>query len=144
MKRASLAAYIAFILLMLVTSLFYISLYRNQIEYSNKLLDRQVMIAGSDIDNTSMYIISDLTEIGFSDDITLFFADPGVNERVREKMKLYYSKYSDIIVGLMFYNTNGDVYTLFKDEERNSWLTDSWDDAQLAVVPFPSQLMAVE
>ena len=109
MKRASLAAYIAFILLMLVTSLFYISLYRNQIEYSNKLLDRQVMIAGSDIDNTSMYIIRDLTEIGFSDDITLFFAEPGVNERVREKMKLYYSKYSDIIVGLMFYNTNGDV-----------------------------------
>ncbi|MBK7732756.1 MAG: response regulator [Bacteroidales bacterium] len=126
MKRASLAAYIAFILLMLVTSLFYISLYRNQIEYSNKLLDRQVMIAGSDIDNTSMYIISDLTEIGFSDDITLFFADPGVNERVREKMKLYYSKYSDIIVGLMFYNTNGDVYTLFKDEERNSWLDGSY------------------
>jgi putative SOS response-associated peptidase YedK len=29
-------------------------------------------------------------------------------------------------------------------EERNSWLTDSWDEAQLAVVPFPSQLMAVE
>ena len=126
MKRTALAAYIAFVLLMLITSLFYISLYRNQIEYSNKLLDRQVMIAGSDIDNTSMYIVSDLTEIDFSDDISLFFSDSEVNERAREKMKLYYSKYGDIIVDHMLYNTDGDVYTLYKDEERNSWLDGSY------------------
>ena len=126
MKRTSLAAYTAFALLMLITVLFYLSLYRNQIEYSNKLLDRQVMIAGSDIDNTSMYIVSDLTEIDFSDDITLFFSDRDVNERAKEKMKLYYSRYEEIVVGLMLYNTDGDVYTLFKDEERNSWLDGSY------------------
>jgi signal transduction histidine kinase/CheY-like chemotaxis protein len=121
-KRISLIAFSAFFLIMLVTAIFYLSLYRNQIEYSNKILDRQVMIAGSDIDNTSMYIVSDLTEIDFSDDISSFFTDPVVNERVRERMKLYYSKYEDIIAGLMLYNNMGDVYTLFKDEERNSWL----------------------
>ena len=126
MRRTFIAAYSAFVLLMLVTALFYLSLYRNQIEYSNKLLDRQVMIAGSDIDNTSMYIVSDLTEIDFSDDITLFFSDPEVNERAKEKMKLYYSRYEEIVVGLMLYNTDGDVYTLFKDEERNSWLDGSY------------------
>lgn len=73
MRRTLIAAYSAFVLLLLVTAIFYLSLYRNQIEYSSKLLDRQVMIAGSDIDNTSMYIVSDLTEIDFSDDIALFF-----------------------------------------------------------------------
>ena len=56
------------------------------------------MIVGSDIDNTSMYIVSDLTEIDFSDDMALFFTDRDVNERAREKIKLYYSKYEDIIV----------------------------------------------
>ncbi len=126
MKRTSLAAFSAFALLMLITVLFYLSLYRNQIEYSNKLLDRQVMIAGSDIDNTSMYIVSDLTEIDFSDDITLFFSDEDVNGRAKEKMKLYYSRYEEIVVGLMLYNTDGDVYTLFKDEERNLWLDGSY------------------
>jgi signal transduction histidine kinase/CheY-like chemotaxis protein len=122
MKRISLAAYSAFALLIIITVLFYFSLYRNQLEYSNKLLDRQVMIAGSDIDNTSMYLVSDLTEIDFSDDIALFFSDEAVNERASEKLKLYYSRYEEIVVGLMLYNTEGDVYTLFKDEERNSWL----------------------
>ena len=134
MRRTFIAAYGAFMLLMLVTALFYFSLYRNQIEYSNKLLDRQVMIAGSDIDNTSMYIVSDLTEIDFSDDITLFFSDPEVNERAKEKMKLYYSKYGDIIVGLMLYNTDGYVYTLFKDEERNSWLDGSYRAQSVPVI----------
>ncbi len=126
MKKISLVAYSAFLLLVLITSLFYVSLFRNQIEYSNKLLDRQVMIVGSDIDNTSMYIISDLNEIDFSDDIPQFFTNPALNERAREKMKLYYSKYEDIIVGLMLNNNLGDVYTLFKDEERNSWLDGSY------------------
>jgi len=126
MKKISLVAWSAFFLIMLVTVIFYLSLYRNQIEYSNKLLDRQVMIAGSDIDNTSMYIVSDLTELDFSDDFSGFFTDEITNERVTERMKLYYSKYEDIVVGLMLYNTSGDVYTLFKDEERNAWLDGSY------------------
>ncbi len=126
MKKISLVAYSAFLILVVITALFYVSLFRNQIEYSNKILDRQVMIVGSDIDNTSMYIISDLNEIDFSDDIPQFFTDPSVNERAREKMKLYYSRYEDIIVGLMLNNNLGDVYTLFKDEERNSWLDGSY------------------
>ncbi len=126
MKKISIIAFSAFFLLMLITAIFYVSLYRNQIEYSNKILDRQVMIVGSDIDNTSMYILSDLNEIDFSDDIPQFFADQAVNEQAREKMKLYYSRYEDIVVGLMLYNTEGDVYTLFKDEERNSWLDGSY------------------
>jgi PAS domain S-box-containing protein len=126
MKKITIIVYSAFLLTMLINVIFYNSLYKNQIEYSNKLLDRQVMIAGSDIDNTSMYIVSDLTEIDFSDDITLFFTDKEVNERAKEKMKLYYSKYEDLIVGLMLYNNAGDVYTLFKDEERNTWLDGSY------------------
>lgn len=142
MRRTFIAAYGAFILLMLVTALFYFSLYRNQIEYSNKLLDRQVMIAGSDIDNTSMYIVSDLNEIDFSDDIALFFSDPEVNERAKEKMKLYYSKYGDIVVGLMLFNTDGDVYTLFKDEERNTWLDGSYRAQTVPVINAVEKLEA--
>jgi signal transduction histidine kinase/DNA-binding response OmpR family regulator len=138
MKRITIIAYSAFLVIILANVLFYRNLYRNQLEYSNKLLDRQAMIAGSDIDNTSMYIVSDLTEIDFSDDITLFFSDINVNERAKEKMKLYYSKYEDIIVGLMLYNNAGDVYTLFKDEERNLWLDGSYR-AQSVPEIFPKE-----
>ena len=126
MKKITIIAYSAFLLIMLINLVFYNSLYKNQIEYSVKLLDRQARIVGSDIDNTSMYIVSDLTEINFSDDISLFFTDDQVNERAKGKIKLYYSRYEEIIVGIMLYNNAGDVYTLFKDEERNSWLDGSY------------------
>lgn len=126
MKKINIIAFSVFLLIMLGNVLFFRNLYRNQIEYSVKFLDRQVKIVGSDIDNTSMYIVSDLTEIDFSEDMALFFTDRDVNERTKEKIKLYYSKYEDIIVGLMLYNNTGDVYTLFKDEERNSWLDGSY------------------
>jgi len=126
MKKITIIAYSVFLLIMLGNVLFFRNLYRNQIEYSVKFLDRQVKIVGSDIDNTSMYIVSDLTEIDFSEEMALFFTDREVNERAKEKIKLYYSKYEDIIVGLMLYNNTGDVYTIFKDEERNSWLDGSY------------------
>jgi PAS domain-containing protein len=126
MKKITIIACSAFLLIMVVNILFYRSLYKNQLEYSVKMLDRQVRIVGTDIDKTSMYLISDLTEIDFSDDMAQFFTDKYVNERAREKMKLYYSKYENIIVSLMLYNNAGDVYTLFKDEEKNSWLDGSY------------------
>ncbi len=126
MKKINIIAFSVFLLIMLGNVLFFRNLYRHQIEYSVKFLDRQVKIVGSDIDNTSMYIVSDLTEIDFSEEMALFFSDRNVNERAKEKIKLYYSKYEDIIVGLMLYNNTGDVYTIFKDEERNSWLDGSY------------------
>ena len=126
MKKITIIAYSAFLLIMVLDIAFFRNLYKNQIEYSRKLLDRQVRIVGSDVDNMSMYVISDLTEIDFSEDITLFFTDKGVNERAKERIKLYYSKYEDLIVSMMLYNNAGDVYTLFKDEERNSWLDGSY------------------
>ncbi|HUW92889.1 MAG TPA: response regulator [Bacteroidales bacterium] len=126
MKKITIIAYAAFVLIMVINIIFYRSLYLNQVEYSIKMIDRQVRIVGSDIDNTSMYIISDLTEIDFSDDISLFFTDKNVNERAREKIKLYYFKYEDVIVSLMLFNSAGDVYTLFKDEEKNTWIDGSY------------------
>lgn len=126
MKKMTIIAYCAFILIMVLDILFFRSLYFKQVEYSNKLLDRQVRIVGSDVDNMNMFIISDLTEIDFAEDISGFFSDTEIAERTREKIKLYYSKYEDIIVSVMFYNNAGDVYTLFKDEEKNTWLDASY------------------
>jgi hypothetical protein len=57
MKKITIIAYSAFLLIMVVNILFYRSLYWNQLEYSMKMLDRQVRIVGTEIDKTSMYLI---------------------------------------------------------------------------------------
>ncbi|MBE0667875.1 MAG: cache domain-containing protein, partial [Bacteroidales bacterium] len=126
MKKITIITYSAFLLIMVINIAFYKSLYNNQVEYSVELLEKQVRTVGSEVDTTSMSLISDLTDINLSNDLPLFFSDKAVNERIKEKVKLYYSKYKEIIVSMMLYNNAGDVYTLFKDEERNSWLDGSY------------------
>ncbi len=126
MKKLTIISCAALLLIMIINTIFFRSLYFNQVEHFNKLLDRQVRIVGSEVDNISMYIVSDLVEFDFSEDIALFFTDHELGERAKEKIKLYYSKYEDIVISVMLYNNTGDVYTLFKDEEKNTWLDGSY------------------
>ncbi len=122
MRKLSIITYSALALIIITSTVFFISLYRNQIEYITNQLDKQSRIVGSDIENMSLFLLSDLTEIDFSDDISQFFYNDDIKERSIEKFKLYYSKYDDIIVNLKLYDNNGNVYTLFKDQEKNAWI----------------------
>ena len=143
MRKITIIAYSAFILILLINAYFYRSLYNNQLEYNVKLLDRQVRIVGSDVDNTSMYLISDLNKVDFSDDISAFFTDKSVNERAVEKLKLYYSKYEDLIVSMRINDINGNVYTLFKDEEKNTWIGGTYKAQLLPVIYDHERIEAV-
>lgn len=130
MRKITIIAFSVLALIVVINALFFKNLYSNQIEYIIKQLDRESRIAGSDIDNTSMYFFSDLTKIDFSDDISMFFSDNEVKRRSIEKLKLYYSKYEDLIINFKLYDNNGNVYTLFKDEDKNAWI-DGFYDAQV-------------
>jgi signal transduction histidine kinase/CheY-like chemotaxis protein len=131
MRKITIIAYSAFILILLVNVFFYKSLYNNQIDYIIKLLDRQVRIVGSDVENTSMYLISDLNRVDFAEDISGFFTDKAISERSIEKLKLYYSKYEDLIVSMRINYISGDVYTLFKDEDKNTWIGSTYKAQQM-------------
>jgi len=143
MKKLTIISYSAFLLILIIFTIFFRSLYFNQVEHFKKLLDRQVIIVGSEVDNTSMYIVSDLVEFDFSEDVALFFSDQNVGDRAKEKIKLYYSKYEDLVISVMLYNNTGDVYTLFKDEEKNTWLDGSYK-AQLQPEIFDHERLEAE
>jgi len=127
MRKILIIACSALALIVAIDALFFRILYKNQIEYIIKQLDRQSKIVGSDIDNTSLYLFRDLSEIDFSDDISLFFSNKSVTEKSIEKFKLYYSKYGDLIVTFKLFDLNSNVYTLLKDEEKNSWIDGSYE-----------------
>jgi hypothetical protein len=72
--------------------IYYKSLNNKQIDYIVKLLDRQVQIAGLSVDNTNNSFGSDLNQIIFLEDISLFFADQQYRISTTERMKLFFSK----------------------------------------------------
>ncbi len=121
MKKLLIFVYSAFVVIMLANFFYYRNLYNKQINYITTLLDRQVQIAGLSVDNTNNYFISDLNKISFSDDLALFFTDNEKQYRAKENMKLFFSKYQDLVTGMKLYDDKRNEYTLKKDD-MGDWL----------------------
>jgi len=122
MKKLLIIIITAFLIIIAANFFYYRSLYNKQIDYIGKLLDRQVQIAGSSVDNTDDGFVSDLDQIIFLDDISLFFSDQQYRAGTIERMKLFFSKYEDLVTGIKFYDNNRNEFTLKKDETGSNWL----------------------
>jgi signal transduction histidine kinase/CheY-like chemotaxis protein len=122
MKRILIFVYSAFFVIILINIFYYKGLYNKQISYITALLNRQVQIVGLSVDNTNNYFVSDLNKISISDDIAMFFTDEEKQFRVKENMKLFFSKYEDFVTGIKLYDNNKSEYTLKKEESRTDWL----------------------
>ena len=124
MRRVIILAYSAFLVIMIANFFYYKNLYKKQINYIVELLDRQVQIVGLEVDSTNNSFVSDLTQINFSQDLTRFFDknQPDIKNRVKEQMKLFFSKYKDFVTKIRIYDSNLNEFTLSKDEVKNDWI----------------------
>ena len=118
MRRTSIVAYLIVLLITGLNAYYYNDLYRKQIRYITKQLDRQVQILGQEINETNFYFTSDLNGIDFSSEIGDFFDDEEVKERAIEKLKLYYIKYQDFITNIAIINDRTDVFNISIDDSR--------------------------
>jgi signal transduction histidine kinase len=121
--RKVLIIVITAVMIIITGNLFYYrSLYYKQIDYIIKLLDRQVQIVGLSVDEANNNFVSDLNQTIFSEEISRFFSDPDKRIRTVDRMKLFFSKYEDLVTGIKLYDNNKNEFTLKKDETGNSWL----------------------
>lgn len=117
----------AFLIILFANYMYYKSLYNRQINYIFELLDRQVQIVGLAVDEINNSFSSDLNLINFSEDLDMFFLNKENQRLATEKMKLFFSKYENLITGIKFYDNNKNEFTLKKDsEESRAWLEQSF------------------
>jgi signal transduction histidine kinase/CheY-like chemotaxis protein len=109
-------------IIIIANVLYYKGLYDKQINYRVKLMDRQAQIVGLSIDSANNGFTSDLHRIIFSEDIPRFFSDKESRDRCVDRMKLFFSKYEDLITGIRLYDNNKNEFTLKKDETGINWL----------------------
>jgi signal transduction histidine kinase/CheY-like chemotaxis protein len=122
MRRILILVYSAFLILLVVNYIYYKNLYNKQIDYIVKLLDRQVQTVGFLVDSINNGFSSDLNQISFKEDLNQFFTDPEIQILAKERMKLFFSKYNDIVTGIKFYDNNKNEFTLKKDNDSGEWL----------------------
>jgi signal transduction histidine kinase/CheY-like chemotaxis protein len=116
MKKILIMVYSAFLIILVANFLYYRNLYNKQIQYIVALLDRQVQIVGLSVDNTNNNFSSDLNEISYSEDLAMFFRNKDNQNRAKDKMKLFYSKYENFVTGIKLFDNNRNEFTLKKDE----------------------------
>jgi Signal transduction histidine kinase len=121
MKKLLIFVYTAFIVIMLANFFYYKSLYDKQINYITALLDRQVQIVGLSVDGTNNYFTSDLNEIIIASDLETFFKDNETQYRVKEKMKLFFTKYQEFVTSIKIFDNQRNEFALKKDE-MGDWL----------------------
>ncbi|MFZ0282658.1 MAG: histidine kinase dimerization/phospho-acceptor domain-containing protein, partial [Bacteroidales bacterium] len=122
MKKILIIVISVFAIIIIANIFYYRSLYNKQLDYIVELLNRQVQIEGLSVDQTNNNFVSDLNQTIFSEDIDQFFTDTDQRMRVIDRMKLFFSKYADLVNGIKLYDNNKNEFTLKKDETGNSWL----------------------
>lgn len=137
MRKLLITVYAAFFVILIANFFYYRSLYNKQITYITNLLDRQVQIVGLSVDNDNLNFISDLNKISYTDDLVRFFSDPEYENRAKENMKLFYSKYQDLITGIKVYDNKKNEYTLKKEED---WLDQKFITYLQNEIIFPEVL----
>jgi len=122
MRRILIIVISAFMVIIAANIIYFESLYNKQIDYRVTLLDRQAQAAGLSIDSTNNGFASDFSQIILNDDISGFFSDAGSRTRSVDRMKLFFSRYGDLVTGIKFYDTNRNEFSLKKDETGINWL----------------------
>jgi signal transduction histidine kinase/CheY-like chemotaxis protein len=122
MRRILILVYSAFVIIMIANYIFYKSMYNKQISYIVELLDRQVQIVGLTVDSTNNGFISDFNKINFSEDLSQFFTNSESQMKIKDRMKSFFSKYNEFIVGIRLYDNNKNEFTLKRDNESDEWL----------------------
>ena len=121
MRRILFLVYSAFLIIIIANYIYYKSLYNKQVSYVVELLDRQVQIVGLAVDSTNNGFVSDFNRISFSEDLSSFFTIPENQASSKEKMKTFFSKYDEFVIGIKLYDNNKKEFTLKKDD-NGDWL----------------------
>jgi hypothetical protein len=121
MRKILILVYSAFLIILVANYFYYKNLYDKQISYIINLLDKQVLTVGGSVDSVNSGFLSDLNEISFKEDLSTFFTNNENQASAKERMKLFFSKYSDIVTGIKYYDNGRNEFTL-KSNENGEWL----------------------
>jgi signal transduction histidine kinase/CheY-like chemotaxis protein/PAS domain-containing protein len=123
MRRVFIIIYTIFAVAILANIIFYKNFYNKQIEHYFGLLDRQVQIVGLEVDDTDQGFLSDIHRITSSANFSSFFPDQAEYSVIVDKLKLFHTKYENLVNGIRFFDNQRNEFTLKKDPESQ---TEGW------------------
>jgi CheY-like chemotaxis protein/nitrogen-specific signal transduction histidine kinase len=125
MKRIYLFLSVIILLLVLVNIFYYVSVYRQQVEFQKNMLMKQTEICSWEIEMHISEFLNEMNFILYTEDVSIFFSDPYSRERSIRKIEAFFSKYNSLITGISIYDDKYNVYNIFRDR-GNRRITDTY------------------
>ena len=122
MKKLKIVVCLALLLIIAGSIFLYKAVYSNHIEHTKNFLDNQAGLTALKINETNNSFDEDLNQILNSDEISLFFLDKAKHFSSIENLKVFFTRYENLITGIKYFDNNRNEFTLKRDETGKGWL----------------------
>ena len=129
MKKTFYIILVSVFAFIILNTIFYLKIYKDQKDFQTELLSHQIRICGNTIEQYGLNFENEVNYILYSENINLLFTDPDIKERGLKNLDLFYSKYSALINNITVYGNQKNVYSLILDK-KNNFVSDYYESQQ--------------
>jgi CheY-like chemotaxis protein/signal transduction histidine kinase len=143
MKRTFYLILISIILFIGINTVFYFTIFRQQLDFQTDLLARQTRLCGIAIEEEGLLFESELNSIPYQDDFTRLFTDEEIKKRGSTNLQKLYTEFSQLINKITVYDNNKNVYSLILDL-KNNFVSDYYESQRQTPLNARDELIESE
>lgn len=140
MNRSFFIILISVFLFIGINTIFYISIFNQQLDFQTDLLSRQIHLCGTTIEQGGLSFENELNAIPFDDDFLNLFNDETIRDRGAENLQRLYTRYSELIDKITVFDNENNVYSLILDK-RGNFVTDFYQSQEQLVLRERDELI---
>jgi len=112
-----------------INTVFYFTIFNQQLDFQTDLLARQTRLCGSTIEQGGMNFENELNAIPFADDFSELFTNIEIRERGADNLQKLYTRNSELINKITVFDNKNNVYSLILDR-KGDFVSDYYESQE--------------
>jgi CheY-like chemotaxis protein/signal transduction histidine kinase len=140
MNRAFFIILIGIFLFIGINTVFYFTIFNQQLDFQTDLLARQTRLCGSTIEQGGMNFENDLNAISFAGDFSELSTHVEIRERGEENLQKLYARNNELINKITVFDNANNVYSLILDR-KGDFVTDYYESQEQTILHERDELI---
>ncbi|KPL24714.1 MAG: hypothetical protein AMS23_05445 [Bacteroides sp. SM1_62] len=140
MNRTFFIILISIFLFIGINTVFYFTIFNQQLDFQTDLLARQTRLCGSTIEQGGMNFENELNAIPFADNFIDLFNNEEIREHGVDNLQKLYAKYSELINKITVLDNENNVYSLILDR-KGDFVTDYYESQEQTLLHERDELI---
>lgn len=109
-----------------INTIFYFSIYKQQLDFQTEILIRQTQLCGNTIIQEGQRFENELNSIPYQDDFSKLFSNEDIRERGAINLRKLYTGYGKLINKITVFDDHNNVFSLILDL-KNNFISDYYE-----------------